>query len=386
MVDQGKNGHQRALEALLGVPTTDGNIVTVLRNGDEIFPAMLDAIRGAEHTVDLLSYVWWKGDICTEFAEALATKAREGVRVRVLLDAIGARLMEEDDKERMEDAGVSLWFFRSVNDLQMWESTHRTHRRALVVDGQVGFTGGVGIADEWTGDANSPDEWRDTHLRLDGPAVDGLRAAFLQNWGESDHPFITEADRYPALSRDGDKSVMVVRSSAGHGVSSMSMLKTLMIELAQERVRITSAYLAPEEHAKAALARACDRGVEVELLVPGDHIDKRVAKIAAEQHFEELLDIGVRIYTYDRTMLHAKTMTVDGVVADIGTANFNSRSFSQDEEVNVVVFDPEVAGLLDEHFDQDLEHSTQVTPELWDDRGWVQRAAENAVSLVDGAM
>ncbi|MDX1619411.1 MAG: phospholipase D-like domain-containing protein [Nitriliruptorales bacterium] len=378
--------YQGALESLMGIPATEQNEVVVLRNGDEIFGAMLGALRAAEHTVDLQSYVWWKGDICAEFADTLSSKAQEGLRVRVLLDAIGARLMEDELKEQMSDAGVMLEFFRPVSNLKMWQSTHRTHRRVLLVDGQVAFTGGVGIADQWTGNARNPDEWRETHVQLNGPAVDGLRGTFLQNWGETEHPFVTEDERYPALPGDGDKAVMVVRSSAGHGISNMMMLKTLMIELAEERVRITSAYLAPEDQAKRALASACERGVQVQLLVPGDHIDKRVAQVAAQQNFEELLDIGVEIYTYERSMLHAKTMTVDGAMADIGTANFNSRSFTQDEELNVIVFDEQIAGLLDDHFDDDLELSHRVTPELWEERGWIQRAAENVVGLVDGAM
>lgn len=378
--------YRRALEALIGMPATDGNDVTVLRNGDQIFPAMLDAIRGAESTVDLLTYVWWQGEICEEFASTLADRARDGLRVRVLVDAIGARLMDTELADRMRDAGAQVEIFRPVSDLKLWRSTHRTHRRSLLVDGQVGFTGGVGIAQEWTGNAQDPDHWRETHLRLEGPAVDGLRATFLENWAETDHPLITEKDRYPALPSHGDATAMVVRSSAGHGVSTMSILKTLLITLAQERVRITSAYLAPEEQAMRALQDAVDRGVEIELLVPGDHIDKRVAKVAAEQYFEDLMALGVRISTYEQTMLHAKTMTIDGVVADVGTANFNSRSFSQDEEVDVVLFDPRVAEELDAHFDEDLAHSELVTEKRWRDRGFVQRAKENTVGLLDDVM
>lgn len=378
--------HRRALEALIGVPSTSGNRIEVLRNGHQIFPAMLDAIEAAEHTIDFLTYVYWEGKPARRFAEAFAERAAAGVQVRVLLDAIGARRMEQRHVDAMREAGVLVEFFRPVDEIKLWRNTHRTHRRVLLVDGQVGFTGGVGIAEEWMGNANGADEWRETHVRIEGPAVDGLRAAFLENWAETPHPLLTDRDRFPALPVDGEATVMVVRSSAGHGVSTMSILKRLLIELAQERVRITTAYLAPEEGALHALAAACERGVEVQLLVPGENIDKRVARVAAEDHFDYLLALGVDIYWYQPTMLHAKTMTVDGVVADIGTANFNSRSFSQDEEVDVVVFGSDVAGTLDRHFDEDLERSEQVLPGRWQDRGWLRRAAEGIVGLADDVM
>lgn len=383
---QDEASYRRALEALIGIPATYGNRVEVLRNGDQIFPSMLEAIRAAQHTIDLLTYVWWQGDICDEVATALAQRAQDGLRVRVLVDAIGGRMMDGQLVQRMRDAGATVEIFRPVSDLQLWRSTHRTHRRSLLVDGCIGFTGGVGIAQEWTGDAQDPDHWRDTHLRVEGPAVDGLRATFLENWAETDHPLITDEDQYPAPAAEGDVTAMTIRSSAGHGVSTMSILKDLLITLARERVRITSAYLAPEDQALRALRGAVDRGVEVELLVPGDHIDKRVSRVAAEQYFEALLDIGVQISTYQRTMLHAKTMTVDGLVGDVGTANFNSRSFSQDEEVDVVLFDRGIAEQLDAHFDDDLAASEPVTQERWKERGFLQRAKENTVGLLDDVM
>jgi cardiolipin synthase len=370
----------------MGVPVTSGNQVQVLRNGVEIFPAMLEAIRGAEHTIDLLTYVWWGGDISREFSEALAERAEAGLRVRVLVDAIGGRLLPEENVERMVEAGVLFERFRGLDDLRLWRKSHRTHRRVLLVDGQIGFTGGVGIAGEWEGDASDPDEWRDTHLRVVGPAVDGLRAAFLDNWAETDHPLLDDAERYPAHDAGGSAHLMVVRSSAGHGISAMAILKRLLIEIAQERVRITSPYLAPEPGAVDALRRARDRGVDVQILIPGEHIDKRVSALAAAQHFDELLELGIDIRIYQRTMLHAKTMTVDGIVADVGSANFNSRSFAQDEEVDVVAFDPDLAAELDAHFDEDLQDADQVTRDRWEERGQLQRLAEGAVGLVDEVM
>ena len=376
----------RRLEALVGTPVTFGNRITVLRNGDQIFPEMLAAIRSAEQTIDLLTYVYWTGEPAVQFATALAERARAGLRVRVLLDAIGARLMDNDLVAEMRDAGAHVEYFRPVSDGRMWRSTHRTHRRVLNVDNRIAFTGGVGIAEEWQGDARAPGEWRETHIKIEGPAVAGLRAAFLENWAETDHPVVEADETFPDLDQPGESPAMVVRSSAGHGVSRMSILKRVLIDLARERVRITSAYLAPDEGALEALSAAQERGVKVELLVPGEHIDKRVAAIAARQQFEELLERGVEIHTYERTMLHAKTMTVDGVIADIGSANFNSRSLAQDEEIDVVIVDPTVAGEIDRHFDEDLEHAERISAERWEQRGTFQRLAEGVIGLADDLM
>jgi cardiolipin synthase len=380
------NGYRRALEALMGIPVTDGNQVEVLRNGEEIFPAMLAAIREAERTIDLVSYVYWQGPPAAWFADALAERAAEGLRVRVLVDAIGARSMEDAVADRMRDAGVLLELFRPLADLKLWRNSHRTHRRVLLVDGAIGFTGGVGIAEEWLGGVDGQPAWRDTHLRITGPAVDGLRAAFLENWAETPHPLTDDRERYPAPDRMGEVPAMVVSSSAGHGVSRMSILKRLLIDLARDYVHITSAYLAPDDGAMEAIRAACHRGVEVTFLVPGSYIDKRVSAFAAEEHFEELLSAGARIFTYERSMLHAKTIVVDGVVADVGSANFNSRSLSQDEEIDLVAFSPRIAGQLEEHFQEDLTGSEEVTHERWLDRGPVQKMAENVVGLMDDVM
>ncbi len=378
--------YRRALEALMGVPATDGNQVEVLRNGDAIFPSMLEAIRGAEHTIDFLTYVYWRGAPAQWFADAFAERARAGVRVRVLVDAIGGRLMDDDVAERMREAGVTVELFRPVTEPKLWRNSHRTHRRVLLVDGAVGFTGGVGIAQEWLGDPVEDGAWRDTHVRVVGPAVDGLRAGFLENWAETDHDLIDADERYPAPSDAGDTAAMVVRSSAGHGVSNMSILKRLLIDLAREYVHITAAYLAPDPGALHAIRAACARGVEVVILVPGANIDKRVSQLAAQEHFEELLDAGARILTYEPAMLHAKTTVVDGVIGDVGSANFNSRSLSQDEEIDLVAFSPDVAATLEAHFQDDLRHAEEVTPDRWAGRGTLQRLAEGVIGLVDDVM
>jgi cardiolipin synthase len=373
---------RRALEGIIGVPATEGNEVEVLRNGNEIFPAMLEAIGGARHTIDLLTFVYWRGEIGTTFAEALADRARAGIRVRVLLDAWGCHAIERTLLTMMERAGVRVRWFRPLARLQLHKANHRTHRKVLVVDEAVGFTGGVGIADQWNGDARNEHEWRDTHFRIRGPAVDGLRAAFLDNWIETDDVlFEPEVDRFPDQPQAGSTLVQCVRGASEPGWSDISTLFLSLLQLAQERVRITTAYFVPDTQLTERLCAASERGVQVEILVPGPHADKRFVQLAGESAFARLLDRGVRIWRFRPSMLHAKVMTVDGLVANIGSANLNARSTELDEEVNLVAFDPDLVGVLDRQFEEDLERSEPVTEAHWDDRSAPQRVAERVAGL-----
>jgi cardiolipin synthase len=376
--------YRRALEGLLGIPATEGNRVDILRNGDEIFPALLDAIRSAKRTVDFLTFVYWAGSIGEEFAQALADRARDGVRVRVILDALGAYTIDSECVDLMHDAGCHVEWFRPVNKLKFWDADHRTHRKVLICDEEVAFTGGIGIADEWRGNARNPSEWRDTHFRVQGPTVCGIRAAFVQNWGETGGQLFDEnVDVFPDQPQDGPSTVQVVRGAAEVGWSDVATLTRSLLCLARERVRITTAYFVPDESTSELLCQAAKRGVDVEVLIPGPHIDKRFVQVAGESTYAPLLEGGVKLWTYQPTMLHAKTMTVDGLVANVGSANLNSRSLEFDDEVNLVVFDPEVAGELDRQFDDDRSASEPIDLENWEDRSVVQRVKEAASDLID---
>ncbi|HEX6843935.1 MAG TPA: phospholipase D-like domain-containing protein [Actinomycetota bacterium] len=368
---------RRSLEGIIGVPATEGNTVRVLRNGDEIFPSMLEAIAGASTTIDLLTFVYWRGEIGTRFAEALAERARAGVRVRVLLDAWGAHPIEGRLVDLMEDAGVRVRWFRPLTRLRPTRMNHRTHRKVMIVDEQIGFTGGVGIADEWRGDARNEHEWRDTHFRVEGPAVDGLRAAFLDNWVETDPElFDPEFDRFPSQPGDGSTVIQCVRGASETGWSDVNTLFLALLELAEERVRLTTAYFVPDTHFIERLCDAANRGVTVELLLPGPHADKRFVQLAGEGAYEPLLACGVRIWNFQTSMLHAKVMTVDGLVANIGSANFNSRSTELDEEINLVAIDPDLVAVLDEQFDEDLKASVAIEESRWKHRSLAQRVFE----------
>lgn len=354
----------------------------MLRNGDRIFPAMFDAVRAATSTVDFLTFVYWQGSIGDEMATLLAERAAAGVRVRVILDAIGAFSMDRALVERMVRAGAQVEWFRPVNKARFWEANHRSHRKVLICDEEVAFTGGIGIADEWRGDAGGPAEWRDTHFRVRGPAVDGLRAVFVQNWAETGRPlFEAGVDRFPVQPEAGRSTVQVVRGAAQTGWSDVATLVRSLLALAQERVRITTAYFVPDDATCRVLADTARRGVDVDVLLPGPHVDKRFVQLASESQYAGLLEAGVRLWSYQVSMLHAKVMTVDGRVASVGSANLTSRSLLLDDEVNVVVFDPEVVATLDADFGHDLARSEPVDPARWPERGLAQRAKEAVAGL-----
>jgi cardiolipin synthase len=374
---------RRVLEGVIGVPATEGNRIDVLRNGDEIFPAMLDAIEHGRHTIDFLTFVYWEGEIGREVARRLAERAADGVRVRVLLDAWGARTMERSLIELMSSSGVQVRWFRPLR--RFWPSAinHRTHRKVLIVDEAVGFTGGVGIADEWQGDARDATEWRDTHFRVAGPAVDGLRAAFVDNWAETDDELFEEdVDRFPDQPKPGQSLVQCVRGASETGWSDMATLFRTLLQLAQHRIRITTPYFVPDADLGDRLCAAADRGVDVQVLLPGPVMDKRFVQVAAEGEYERLLEHGIAVWNFQPTMLHAKVMTVDGLVANVGSANFNPRSVTWDEEINVVAIDAELVSALDSHFDTDLERSVRIESGRWRRRSVVQQAAERVLAPV----
>ncbi|MEU9307158.1 phospholipase D-like domain-containing protein [Streptomyces sp. NPDC048256] len=370
---------RRRLERLIGIAATEGNALTALRNGDEIFPAMLAAIRSAEHTVDMMTFVYWRGDIAGEFARALADRAEAGVRVRLLLDGFGSRLIEKELLEEMERAGVQVAWFRRPVTLSPFKQNHRCHRKVLVVDEQAAFTGGVGIAEEWCGNARDEREWRDTHVEVRGPAVDGIAAAFAQNWAECHDELFDGRDRFVPHRPQGDAVVQVVRGSASFGWQDMQTLIRVMLESAEDRFRLATAYFSPDVFFIELLCATARRGVEVEILLPGPHTDKRVCQLAGQHYYEDLTACGVKIYQYQPTMMHAKVITVDGVAALVGSTNFNRRSLDHDEEIMLAVLDQEFTATLDGHFDDDLKAAALIREGRWKRRSALQRAREVAV-------
>lgn len=372
------------LEVATGSPATDGNAVDLLRNGQRILPAMLAAIDGAVDSIDLLTFVWWRGVTAGRFAAALAAAARRGVRVRVLLDAVGARRASPHHIAVMEAAGCEVRWFRPLRLGGLVAARSRNHRKILVVDGAVGFTGGVGIADEWLGDARGPREWRDTHLRIRGPAVSMLRAAFWDSWVETGGPLTGPGEPIVVPSVEGDALIQIVASAPTGGPNPQVRLLVSLLAAARQQVRITTPYFNPPEELEAALVDAASRGVDVRVLLPGPHADKRFVQLAGEDSYGRLLAAGVDILCYQPTMLHAKVLTVDGTAAVVGSVNCNHRSSIHDLEVSAVIHHRGVTAELDADFDSDCDRSRRLDLERWKRRNLLQRAGERLVSLVGG--
>ncbi len=374
---------RRRLESLLGIPASEGNALELLRNGDQIFPSMLAAIREATETIDFLTFVYWKGDIAGAFADALAERAAAGVRVRVLIDAIGGRLIDSELIAAMTDAGVQVEWFRKPWAITPLRQNHRTHRKVLICDERVGFTGGVGIAEEWCGDARDSSEWRDTHVRVQGPAVDGLAASFAQNWAETGHPLVDSRRSFPPHTPTPDGSIVqVARGSASVGWNDMATVFRLMMESATTRLQMQTAYFVPDECFQQLMLDAVARGVQVDIMVPGPHADKRVCQLASESIYSTLVEGGVRVWAFQPSMLHAKVMTVDGVASVVGSANMNRRSMQLDEEVVLTVLDPRVASRLEADFAADLARCERIEPRRWEDRPRLQKAQESATKVI----
>lgn len=371
------------LEGLVGHPAVPGNRVDVLHNGYEIFSGVLTAIRAAEHTVDFSCYVFSAGNVGELLVEALEERAAAGVRVRLLIDPLGARTIDRSWVDRLEQAGADVAWYRMPSDWRLWEQNNRNHQRVVLVDESIGLTGGYGIADRWDGDASTPEEWRDVAVRLEGPAVAGLRAAFAATWAATGRALFDDRDRFPAPSSSGAVDVLTWRSTGGPGWNDAATVWATAISKATDRLRIVSPYFAPREDFGDRLVAATERGVDIDILLPGPHADQPVLQLAAQRNFERLLEAGTRIWLYQPTMIHAKLLTVDGGAAVLGTANFDNRSLQRNDEVGVVVFDDEVTAALDERIDADLALSEPVDVERWRDRGLAQRIGERAAGLVD---
>lgn len=358
-----------ALEQSLGRRFSDGNGIERLRNGDEIFPAMLGAMREAQDQIDFLTFVYWTGQIAEEVVETLAERSRSGVRVRVLLDAVGCARMPDRLVETLRRAGVEVVLFRPVRPWRFLKINHRTHRKILVCDGSVGFTGGVGIAEEWEGDARHPGEWRETHFELRGPAVAGLQAAFLENWSEAQG--WSGAPQRPREARGtGDVPIQVVRSAGGHGWSDIRTATFTLIDQAQASLTIVTAYFVPDEPLMQALRAALRRGVQVEIMLPGSHSDEVLCNLAGADEIETLVADGATVWLYEKTMLHYKLMLVDDCLTMLGSPNFNQRSFEQDDEVSAILLSRAMTERLRSDFEEDRQEAEPFDRKRWSRRSW----------------
>ncbi len=356
---------RRSVEALLGTTLLPGNRITPLLNGNQIFPAMLSAIRGARQTINFETYVYWSGEIGHQLAQALAERARSGVQVRAILDWEGTKQMSSSDKSLLSEAGVQIV---SYHPLQWWNVSrinNRTHRKLLIVDGKVGFTGGVGIADAWKGDARPPDEWRDTHYRVEGPAVAQLQAAFMDNWIKARGEVLHGDLFFPRLGQHGSALAQAIKSSPGLGNQTMRLMFMLSIAGAQNSIKIESPYFLPDSLLVKELVAACARGVRVEVIVPGGKIDAKVTRAASRSGWEPMLRAGVHFYEYAPTMIHSKLLIVDNHWVSVGSSNFDYRSMRLNDEANLNVLDRGFAVSQTTMFERDKSLAQPISLDAW---------------------
>ena len=358
-----------------------GNTATLLLNGDQIFPAQLEAIRSARQTISYAQYFYEKGPIGQEIAEALAERCRAGIRAHILLDGFGAVLMPTAYWNTMTEAGCKVATFRPLSPLSLLAAVgfgrdnKRNHRRILVVDGQIGFTGGSGVSPKWMGDGRTEGQWRDTDVRIEGPIVARLQGAFVENWLEATGNVLGGDAYFPPLPRRGFVSAQIVRSSPAGGSFSMYTMFLLAMSSARRSIYITNPYFLPDDRMTRVLTEAPGRGVRVVVLLPGA-IDNNIVRQASRSTFGELLRAGIEIYEYQAGLLHAKTMTIDGVWATIGSTNLDTRSFALNEELNAVMYNRDVAGQLERHFADDLRYSRRIHYRQWRNRGFFPRLLE----------
>ncbi|MDQ3640157.1 MAG: phospholipase D-like domain-containing protein [Actinomycetota bacterium] len=370
----------RLVEGITGAPVRPGNRVRILRNGCRTFPSMLEAIAAAESTIALSSYIYWPGDITNQFTEAMCERAKAGVEVNVVFDAYGSAKLDRDTVHRLEEAGATVAFFRPPAWYTLDKLNNRMHRRLLIVDGRIGFAGGVGIADVWMGDAEDPEHWRETHAVIEGPAVRDILGGFIEDWTEATN-VVLGASHFPELAPlDGGVDVQVILSSPGSGGTATARLFFAAIAGARERLWITTAYFAPDEAFLDLLCDAAERGVDVRILVNGPNVDKEVVRETGQRQYGRLLQAGVRIFEYQPTMIHAKVMIADGW-ANLGSSNLEHRSLGLDDELIVGLSDPASVDELARHFGDDVDVSEEYDLDRWKRRSLSKRARERAGDL-----
>lgn len=372
----------RAMGVLLGPSIVEGNRYEALLNGDKIFPAMLASIGTARKTITFESYIYWSGAIGKQFADALSERASKGVRVHVLLDWVGSNKMEAALLEEMQKAGVQIQKFHKPHWYNIARLNNRTHRKLLVVDGAVGFTGGVGISDLWSGNAQDPDHWRDTHFKVEGPVVAQMQAVFLDNWIKVTGAVLHGPDYFPQLAPAGTGRAQMFSSSPSGGSDSMHLMYLMAVTAARVSIDLSSAYFVPDKLTLRALTDALGRGVKVRIITPGPHTDTETVKAASRALWGPLLEAGAQMYEYQPTMYHCKVMIVDGFLVSVGSTNFDSRSFRLNDEANLNIYDADFARQQAAIFEADLTRSRRVTLEDWQQRPLREKAAEKAASML----
>ena len=380
-INLGEANFFRTIEAHTDAPIVSGNRIEILLNGDETFPMMLREIRTAKSTITFAQYLYEDGSIARDLAQAFAERCRAGVKADILLDSHGSGKAPSEIIATMKDAGCHVEYFRRIEadgiifPWKLLRYNYRSHRRVLVIDGQIGFTGGYGISEAWTGNGRTPEHWRDTNARIEGPVVRFLQAAFAESWLETTGIAIGGDGYFPRLEPSGKLPAQIVKSSPTGGSFQNYMLFLLSINSAKKSILITNPYFIPDSVMTKALVKAATRGVRVVVLLPGE-IDSHLTYTASRSHYGPLLLGGVQIFEYKASLMHAKTIVVDGVWLTIGSTNFDNRSFALNQEINLTVYDSGLAHRLEEIFQEDLKYSQQITYEQWQSRSIFERLFE----------
>ena len=367
---------RREMGALLGPSIVPGNTIQALQNGAEIFPAMLAAIAAATRTITFETYIYWSGKVGSQFADALIERARAGVQVHVMLDWVGSKRIDEKLIDRMKAVGIQVVRYHALRWYSVARLNNRTHRKVLIIDGQVGFTGGVGIADQWSGHAQDPDHWRDVHFRVEGPVVGQMQAAFLDNWIKTTGNVLHGEGYFPDLRAAGALDMQLFISSPSGGSASMRLMYLAAITAAERSIDIAAAYFIPDRLMTEELVKVRKRGVRIRVLVPDKHTDSQVVRIVSRREWGPLLESGVEIYEFEPTMLHTKMLIFDGFMVSVGSTNFDTRSFELNDEASLNVYDSGFAADMTRLFESDLVRATRYRLENWRSRPLTQKLAE----------
>jgi cardiolipin synthase len=376
----------RTMNVLLRSPLVGGNRITELVNGDAIFPAMLEAIRGARRSITFETFIYWRAEIGREFAGALAERARAGVRVHVLIDFVGSSKMDPQLLDQIRDAGGEVEKFHPLSWYHLSRFNNRTHRKLLVVDGRVGFTGGVGIADEWRGNAQDPQHWRDTHYRVEGPVVAEIQAAFMVNWIKTRSTVEHTEDYFPDLPAAGDHFAQMFHSSPQEGSEDIRLMYLLSIAAARQRILLEQAYFVPDDLTIELLVAARKRGVTIEVITPGARTDQPLVRRASRSRWGAMFEAGIRIHEFQPTNFHCKLMVVDGIWCSVGSTNFDNRSFRLNDEANLNIYDVAFAARMEKIFEEDKKRTREITLADWRKRPFGEKVREHTAGLFHSQM
>ncbi|GAB7523128.1 cardiolipin synthase [Paraburkholderia sp. 2C] len=374
---------KRSMGLLLGPPVVGGNRFDVLVNGDEIFPSMLEGIRSARQTITFETFIYWSGAIGEQIAKALSDRARAGIAVHILLDWVGSSKMDRRYLQMLREAGAEVIQYHKPHWTGLGRMNDRTHRKLLVIDGHIGFTGGVGIADEWTGHAQDEKHWRDTHFRVEGPAVGQMQAVFMDNWVKATGNVLHGPRYFPEIDAAGDGLAHMFSSSPSGGSDDMQLMYLMAITAATRSIHLSSAYFVPDKLTINAIVEAAKRGVKVRIITPGKRIDTHTVREASRACWGDLLAAGVEMHEYQPTMFHCKLLVVDEYLVSVGSTNFDSRSFKLNDEANLNIYDRDFAQQQTAIFDRDVTHAKRITLDDWRRRPFLEKLLERVVALLD---